>query len=67
MPLDFYLWGYIKDIVCKTPVTSFDELNLRRVSAIETVTTQMLGNIWKKIEYRLDILRATKEEHVEFI
>jgi hypothetical protein len=33
MPLDFYLWGYIKAIVCKTLVTPFDELKLRIVAA----------------------------------
>jgi hypothetical protein len=46
MPLDFFLWGYVKDIVYKTPVTSVDELKLRIVAAIETVTLQMLENTW---------------------
>jgi hypothetical protein len=41
-PLDFFLWRYVKDIVYKTPVTSLDELKLRIVAAIETVTPQML-------------------------
>jgi hypothetical protein len=66
-PLDFFLWGYVKDIVYKTPVTSLDELKLRIVAAIETVTPRMLENTWRKIEYRLDILRATKGAHVEVI
>jgi hypothetical protein len=63
-PLDLFLWGYVKDIVYKTPVTALDELKLRIVAAIETVTPQMLENTWKEIEYRLDILRATKGAHV---
>jgi hypothetical protein len=50
----------VKEIVCNTPVTSLDELKLRIVVAIETVTPQMLENIWRKIEYLLDILHATK-------
>jgi hypothetical protein len=66
-PLDFFLWGYVKDIVSKTPVTSLDELKLRIVAAIETVTPQMLENTWREIEYRLDILRATKGAHVEVV
>jgi hypothetical protein len=49
--LDFFLWGYVKDIVYKTPVTSFDEMKLRIVAAIETVTPQMLENTWREIEY----------------
>jgi hypothetical protein len=44
MPLDFFLWGYVKDIVYKTPVTSLDELKLRIVAVIETATSQMLAN-----------------------
>jgi hypothetical protein len=47
MPLDFFLWGYVKDIVYKTPVTSLNELKLGIVSAIEKVTSQMLQNTWR--------------------
>jgi hypothetical protein len=36
-----------------TPVTSLDELKLRIVAAIETVTPQMLENTWKEIEILL--------------
>jgi hypothetical protein len=60
-------WGYVKDIVYKTPVTSLDELKLRIFAAVETITRQMLENPRKEIEYRLDILRATKGAHVEVV
>jgi hypothetical protein len=30
-----------------------------------TITEDMLGNIWREIDYRLDFLRATKGAHVE--
>jgi hypothetical protein len=43
-PLDFFLWGYFKDIVYKTPVTSLVELKIRIVATIETVTPQRLEN-----------------------
>jgi hypothetical protein len=48
-------------------LTSLDELKLRIVSAIETVTPQMLENTWREIEYRLDILLATKGAHIEVV
>jgi hypothetical protein len=32
--LDFFLWGYTKDIVYKIPVTALDELKFRIVAAI---------------------------------
>jgi hypothetical protein len=50
-PLDFFLWGYVKDIVYKTPLSSLDELKLRIVAVIKTVTPQMLENTWREIEY----------------
>jgi hypothetical protein len=50
------MWGYVKDIVYKTCVTSLDELKLRIFAAIETVTPQMLANT----EYHLNVLHFTK-------
>jgi hypothetical protein len=49
-------------------VTSLDELKLRIVAVIETVTPQMLENTWREIEYRLDIiLRVMKGAHIEVV
>jgi hypothetical protein len=66
-PLDFVLWGYDKDIVYKTPMTSLHELKHRIVVAVETATPQMLENTWKEIEYCLEILRAIKGARVGVI
>jgi hypothetical protein len=59
--------GYVKDIVCKAPVTSLDHLQLRIVAATETVTPQMLENTWRETEYLFDILCATKDARVEVV
>jgi hypothetical protein len=46
IPLDFFLWGYVKNIVYATKVTSVEQLCERIRGAIETVTPQMLqGNL----------------------
>jgi hypothetical protein len=66
-PLDFFLWGYVKDTFYKTPVTSLDKLKFRIVVAIERVTPQMLENTWKGTEHRLDILCATKGPNFEVV
>ncbi|GBM70919.1 hypothetical protein AVEN_263592-1 [Araneus ventricosus] len=58
-PLDFFLWGFVKNIVYKTPVPSLDELKRRIVTAIQNVTPKMLENTWREIGFRLDVLRAT--------
>jgi hypothetical protein len=66
-PLHFFLWGHVKDIVYKTPVTSLCELKLRIVAVIETATPQMQENTRREIEYRLDSLRVKKGAHVEVV
>ena len=64
-PLDFFLWGYVKDKVFWTPVPDITNLKARITDGIATVTEDMLENTWREIYYRLDVLRATKGAHVE--
>jgi hypothetical protein len=40
-------------------------LKARITDAIATITEDMLKNTWREIDYRLDVLRATKGAHVE--
>ncbi|GBM31561.1 hypothetical protein AVEN_213791-1 [Araneus ventricosus] len=47
------------------PCALLDELKRRIVTAIQNVTPQMLENTWREIEFRLDVLRATKSSHVQ--
>ena len=64
-PLDFFLWGYVKDKVFSTPVPDITNLKARITDAFATITEDMLENTWREIDYRLDVLRATKGAHVE--
>ena len=64
-PLDFFLWRYVKDKVFSTPVPDITDLKARITDAFATVTEEMLENTWREIDYRLDVLRATKGAHVE--
>ena len=63
--LDFFLWGYVKDKVFSTPVPDITNLKARITYAFATITEHMLENTWREIDYRLDVLRATKGAHVE--
>jgi len=40
-------------------------LKARITDAFATITEDMLENKWREIDYRLDVLRATKGVHVE--
>ena len=64
-PLDFFLWGYVKDKVFSTPVPDITNLKARITDAFATITGDMLENTWRDIDYRLDVFRATKGAHVE--
>jgi len=64
-PLDFFLWRHVKDKVFSTPVPDITNLKARITDAFATITEHMLESTWREIEYRLDVLRATKGAHVE--
>jgi len=63
--LDFFLWGYIKNIVYAEKVRNIQHLQERITSAIETVTRGMIQKTWQEIEFRLDVSRATNGGHIE--
>lgn len=64
-PLDFFFWGYIKNIVYAEKIRDLDHLRERISSAILTVTPDMIGRTWQEVDYRLDICRATNGAHIE--
>jgi len=51
--------------VFSTPVAYITNFKARITDGIATVTEDMLENTWRETDYRLDVLRATKESHVE--
>ena len=64
-PLNFLLWGYVKDKVFSTPVPDITNLKARITDAFAKITEDMLKNMWREIDYRLDVLHATKGAHIE--
>jgi hypothetical protein len=64
-PLDFFLWGYAKSNVFRTPVNGLDGLETRIQNAISAIPADMLHRTWQELEYHLDVIRATKEAHIE--
>jgi hypothetical protein len=64
-PLDFFLCGYIKNIVYAEKIRNIQHLQERIASATETVTRDMIQKTQQEIEFRLDVSRATKGAHIE--
>jgi hypothetical protein len=42
-----------------------DDLKTRIRNAISAIPSDMLHRTWQELEYRLDVLRATKGAHIE--
>jgi len=40
-------------------------MKARITDAFATITEEMFENTWRETDYRLEVLRATKEAHVE--
>ena len=64
-PLDFFLWGFIKTQVFKTPVTDLVELRHRIIAAFAKVTRLMLSNAWRETASRLQELQKNGGTHIE--
>jgi hypothetical protein len=54
-----------KSNVFRTPVNGLDDLKTRIRNAISAIPADMLHRTWQELEYRLDVLRATKGAHIE--
>jgi len=64
-PLDFFLWGYIKNIVYAGKIRNIQHPQESITSAIETVIRDMIQITWQEIEFRLDISRVTNGAYIE--
>ncbi|PNF29996.1 hypothetical protein B7P43_G06954 [Cryptotermes secundus] len=64
-PLNFFLWGYVKDRVFVPPVNELADLQAHIRETIATVPMGMLERTWQEIEYKVDILRSINDPHVE--
>ncbi|GFT09701.1 transposable element Tc3 transposase [Trichonephila clavipes] len=59
-PLDYFLWGYVKSLVCADKPQTLDHLedNIRRV--IADIWPQMLEKVIENWSSRLDYIRASR-------
>jgi hypothetical protein len=43
------------------------ELRRKIVEAVVAIDSQMLQRVWQELDYRIDICRVTKGEHIEHL
>ena len=64
-PLDFFLWGYVKDRVYATPVRDVAHLVEKIRAEVGSVTFQMLANTWRELRKRLVLILERQGGHIE--
>jgi hypothetical protein len=67
-PLDFSVWGYVKDKDFVPPrPASLEELSARITEAVGTIDANMIHRIWDEVAYIWDICRVTGGNHTEHL
>jgi hypothetical protein len=66
-PVDFSLWGHIKDLVYQTEVQDVNELCCQITAACETFTPVVLQNTWHEVECCLHICWSMKGTYVDLL
>jgi hypothetical protein len=51
-PMDFFFWGYIKDIVYSERVEYLPDLHRRITAAIAAVPVDVLSRVWVEVSFR---------------
>ncbi len=64
-PLDFFLWGYVKDMVYVTPVPSLEDLKDRITTACASITAEMLADVRQTLMKRIRLCYAADGQHFE--
>ncbi|PNF42433.1 hypothetical protein B7P43_G10117, partial [Cryptotermes secundus] len=65
-PMDFFLWGFVKDRVFVQPLpANVVELRTRITASVAEVTPEMLRSVWQETDCRWDVCRITNGSHTE--
>ncbi|GBO42893.1 hypothetical protein AVEN_183062-1 [Araneus ventricosus] len=64
-PLDFFLWGYIKQRVYATPPPTLQELRNRITDACASVSPAMLYNVQREVQSRVQMCIVAEGHHFE--
>jgi hypothetical protein len=66
-PLDFFLWGFVKDGVYFPPILiTLNNLKDRIRTATAKLDRPLMQNVWQEVEYCRDVCRAINGAHIEF-
>jgi len=64
-PLDFFLWGYIKNNVYKNNIKDLDDLKIKITQEVRSIKKETLKNVFSEIEKRLSFCISVKGDTFE--
>ncbi|CAF1581905.1 unnamed protein product [Rotaria sp. Silwood1] len=66
-PLDFYLWGHLKNNVYQSPIKDLDELKTRIHNEIKSISKTTLSNVFSNIIKRMELCISVDGDHFEHL
>ncbi|GBM50112.1 hypothetical protein AVEN_242251-1 [Araneus ventricosus] len=64
-PCDFWLWGYLKDVVYGGPIANLAELKNRITQHIHNITTETLRSVVEHAVLRFQLIGENGGQHIE--
>jgi hypothetical protein len=64
-PLDFFLWGYVKNVVYRHPIDTEEKLRGRIQEAFATITPEMVTNSKRSLLRRARLCLQMNGDHFE--
>jgi hypothetical protein len=64
-PLDFFLWGYLKQKVYATPTRDLNHLRCKIAEHIQLIEPETLKSVFSNIEKRLVLIKQNGGAHIE--
>ncbi|GBN12334.1 hypothetical protein AVEN_95190-1 [Araneus ventricosus] len=64
-PCDFWLRGYLKDVVFGSPIANLAELKNRIVQHIHNITTETLRSVVEHVVLRFQLIGENGGQHIE--
>lgn len=54
-PLDFFIWGYLKDQIYRNPINNLEELRQRTINAFNNISPVRIGNAIRGVRKRCEL------------
>jgi hypothetical protein len=65
-PCNFFLWGYVNNVIYAPPLLNdIQELRQRIIAAVAIINRDMLESVCTEMDNRIDVCRVTRGSHIE--